>query len=172
MALSQSLNVIDIGARVPYGDPPASALGDVSPGRVLEVIPVPETGQYMMIVAHLVSAEPPAPDVRPPDEFEGLSLDRDARRVWVEGREVVLTFQEYELLAYLLARPGAVFTRVHLMNVLWPGSTRATPRTVDVHVHRLRRKLGGHGEHVVTVRRVGYGYRPADRLRRPIKGRA
>jgi len=144
MALSQSLNVIDIGARIPYGDPPVSALGDVSPGRVLEVIPVPETGQYMMIVAHLVSAEPPAPGVRPADEFEGLSLDRDARRVWVEGRE----------------------------NVLWPGSTRATPRTVDVHVHRLRRKLGGHGEHVVTVRRVGYGYRPADRLRRPIQGRA
>jgi hypothetical protein len=55
MTLPQSSNVIDVGARIPYGDPPVFALGDVSPGRVLEVIPVPNTGQYMMIVAHLVS---------------------------------------------------------------------------------------------------------------------
>jgi DNA-binding response OmpR family regulator len=170
MTLPQRSNVIDVGARIPYGDPPVFALGDVSPGKVLEVIPVPDTGQYMMIVAHLVSAAEAGAAVadvgvadatRTPEEFGGLSVDRDARRVWVEGEEVALTFQEYELLAYLTKKPGNVFTRVHLMNVLWPGSTHATPRTVDVHVHRLRRKLGGHGAHLVTVRRVGYGYRPA-----------
>lgn len=163
MTLPQSSNVIDVGTRIPYGDPPVFALGDVSPGKVLEVIPVPDTGQYMMIVAHLVSAADArvAEPARAPDEFGGLSVDRDARRVWVEGDEVALTFQEYELLAYLTEKPGTVFSRVHLMNVLWPGSTHATPRTVDVHVHRLRRKLGGHGTHLVTVRRVGYGYRPA-----------
>jgi DNA-binding response OmpR family regulator len=151
-------NVIDIGARIPYGDPSVFAAGEVSPGKVLDVISVPGTGQYMMIVAHLVSAAEAG--AASADELAGLTVDRDARRVWVEGEEVALTFQEYELLAYLTAKPGTVFTRVHLMNVLWPGSTRATPRTVDVHVHRLRRKLGGHGEHLVTVRRVGYGYRP------------
>jgi DNA-binding response OmpR family regulator len=151
-------NVIDVGARIPQADPPVFALGEVSPGKVLDVIPVPDTGQYMMIVAHLVSAAEAGALVA--DELGGLTVDRDARRVWVEGEEVALTFQEYELLAYLTKKPGTVFTRVHLMNVLWPGSTRATPRTVDVHVHRLRRKLGSHGEHLVTVRRVGYGYRP------------
>jgi DNA-binding response OmpR family regulator len=151
-------NVIDVGARVPYGDLPVFAPGEVSSGKVLDVIPVPDTGQYMMIVAHLVSAVEAGAAVA--EELAGLTVDRDARRVWVEGEEVALTFQEYELLAYLTKRPGTVFSRVHLMNVLWPGSTRATPRTVDVHVHRLRRKLGGHGERLVTVRRVGYGYRP------------
>ena len=161
MTLPHSSNVIDVGARIPYGDPPVFALGDVSPGKVIEVIPVPDTGQYMMIVAHLVSAaEAGAAVAETVDDPGGLSVDRDARRVWVDGEEVALTYQEYELLDYLTKKPGTVFSRVHLMNVLWPGSTRATPRTVDVHVHRLRRKLGGHGAHLVTVRRVGYGYRP------------
>ncbi|MDN3351817.1 winged helix-turn-helix domain-containing protein [Actinomadura sp. DC4] len=165
MTLPRSSNVIDVATRIPYGEPPVFALGDVAPGKVLDIIPVPDTGQYMMIVAHLVSAdEAKAVKAERPqasDGLGGLVLDRDARRVWAEGDEVALTFQEYELLAYLTEKPGTVFTRIHLMNVLWPGSTRATPRTVDVHVHRLRRKLRGHGASLVTVRRVGYAYRPA-----------
>lgn len=160
MTPPQPSNVVD--ARTPPGDPPVPSLpGELSPGRVIDVIPVPDTGQYMMIVAHLVSAADAEAAAPPePPATDGLTVDRGARRVHADGHEVPLTYQEYELLAYLAARPGRVFSRVHLMNALWPGSTCATPRTVDVHVHRLRRKLGRHGEHLVTVRRVGYGYRP------------
>lgn len=78
----------------------------------------------------------------------------------MDGGEVPLTFQEFELLVFLTASPGEVFSRVHLMNAVWPERARATPRTVDVHVHRLRRKLGRHGGHLVTVRRFGYGFLP------------
>src|SRR5438128_2291412 len=95
---------------------------------------------------------------------DGLRIDRDGRRVWVDSGEVPLTFQEYELLDFLTASPGKVFSRVHLMNALWSGPDYASRRTVDVHIHRLRRKLGAYGRCLVTVRRFGYGYRPpADR---------
>jgi hypothetical protein len=148
--------------------------GDVPPGGLLEVIPIPETGQVMVITAHLLPAAdagiptvafttPGRPAVsreRPEEEPDDLVVERDARRVWVDGTEVPLTFQEFELLDYLTARPGKVFTRIHLMNAVWEGAAVVVPRTVDVHVHRLRRKLGRHGRRLVTVRRVGYCYRP------------
>ncbi|MCO6010354.1 winged helix-turn-helix domain-containing protein [Actinoallomurus purpureus] len=147
--------------------------GDTPPGGLLEVIPIPETGQVMVITAHLL----PAADVGTPATVPGLFahpvtgpqgaeretadlvVERDARRVWVDGKEVTLTFQEFELLDYLTARPGKVFSRIHLMNAVWEGAAVVVPRTVDVHVHRLRRKLGRHGRRLVTVRRVGYCYR-------------
>lgn len=147
--------------------------GDLPPGGLLEVIPLPGTGQVVVITAQLL----PAADVgtptlvpreagsspwgpKPADrERDDLVVDRDARRVWVDGEEVALTFQEFELLEYLTARPGKVFSRIHLMNAVWEGASVVVPRTVDVHVHRLRRKLGRHGARLVTVRRVGYCYR-------------
>jgi DNA-binding response OmpR family regulator len=77
----------------------------------------------------------------------------------VDGREVSLTFQEFELLAHLTAHPWTAFSRAQLMRALWPTADAAT-RTVDIHVHRLRRKLGRVGSELATVRRVGYVYRP------------
>ncbi|GAA4624051.1 hypothetical protein GCM10023196_022650 [Actinoallomurus vinaceus] len=153
--------------------------GDVPPGGLLEVIPIPETGQVMVITAYLLPAAdagtpmaalstPGHPAVsrhRLEEEPDDLVVERDARRVWVDGTEVSLTFQEFELLDYLTARPGKVFTRIHLMNTVWEGAGVVVPRTVDVHVHRLRRKLGRHGRRLVTVRRVGYCYRPPEERR-------
>jgi Transcriptional regulatory protein, C terminal len=92
----------------------------------------------------------------PPD---GLRVDRPSRRVLVNGREVHLTFQEFELLAHLTAHPWTVFTRAELMRALWP-TMDSTTRTVDIHVHRLRRKLGRLSTQLTTVRRVGYVSRP------------
>lgn len=152
---------------------PPAAPGDLPPGGLVEVIPLPGTGQVVVITAQLL----PAADVGPPaaaprslgvvpwgrrpaeQEPDDLVIDRDARRVWVDGAEVPLTFQEFELLEYLTARPGKVLSRIHLMNAIWEGAAVVVPRTVDVHVHRLRRKLGRHGDRLVTVRRVGYCYR-------------
>jgi DNA-binding response OmpR family regulator len=156
------------------GEAASPIVGDVPAGGLLEVVPIPETGQVMVITAHLL----PAADAETPTtapwasrssgrgaterEPDGLVIERDARRVWVDGEEVPLTFQEFELLDYLATRPGKVFSRIQLMNAVWEGAAVAVPRTVDVHVHRLRRKLGRHGGRLVTVRRVGYCYRPPE----------
>ena len=79
-----------------------------------------------------------------------------------------LTFQEFELLAFLAAHPATVFTRAELVQRLWHRTlgqdgrpVAQDSRTVDVHVSRLRRKLGpGHGTCLVTEYRVGYQFRP------------
>ena len=90
------------------------------------------------------------------------------RRVWIDGHEIGLTFQEFELLAFLAAHPATVFTRADLVGHVWHRNLgpdgRPVPqdsRTVDVHVSRVRRKLGPrYGQYLVTEYRVGYQFRP------------
>jgi hypothetical protein len=166
------------------------------PGRdatLLAVVPIPGTGTSLAIVGYVIAAsanQPPA-EPRPPDQAgqpgqanrearqppaaastpgggTGLRLDYRQRRVWADGNEIQLTFQEFELLAFLAAHPARVFTRADLVSQVWhrdlghdgrpvPGDSR----TVDVHVSRLRRKLGPrHGLCLVTEYRVGYQFRP------------
>jgi hypothetical protein len=91
----------------------------------------------------------------------GIVVDEVQRRVLVGGRDAGLVFKEFELLAFLAANPERVFTRPHLLASVWGEDFDGTARTVDVHVHRLRRKLGPtHADSLITVRRVGYLYRP------------
>jgi hypothetical protein len=91
----------------------------------------------------------------------GLLLDHEQRRVWVDGAEVTLTFQEFELLAFLAAHPSTVFSRADLVRTVWQRDFAADSRTVDVHVSRLRHKLGpSYGRYLVTEYRVGYQFRP------------
>jgi DNA-binding response OmpR family regulator len=86
---------------------------------------------------------------------EGLELDPTTRQVRLDGAQVHLTPIEFDLLAYLLARPGVVFRREQLLAEVWGYADGAGPRTVDSHVRAVRRKLG---EDVVrTVHGVGYG---------------
>ena len=93
----------------------------------------------------------------------GLLLDQDQRRVWVDGAAVTLTFQEFELLAFLAAHPATVFSRADLVREVWQRDFAADSRTVDVHVSRLRRKLGpSYGRCLVTEYRVGYQFRPVE----------
>ena len=91
----------------------------------------------------------------------GLVLHHDQRRVWVDGAEIALTFQEFELLAFLAAHPDTVFSRADLVRAVWQREFAADSRTVDVHVSRLRHKLGRrYGQCLVTEYRVGYQFRP------------
>ncbi|HWN62004.1 MAG TPA: winged helix-turn-helix domain-containing protein, partial [Streptosporangiaceae bacterium] len=96
----------------------------------------------------------------------GLLIDRVQRRVWTDGGEIPLTFQEFELLAFLSSHPGRVFSRADLVTQVWPDvpdrrNVRRDSRTVDVHISRLRRKLGPvHGQCLVTEHRAGYQFRP------------
>ena len=98
---------------------------------------------------------------QPGGELPGLRLDHDQRRVWADGTEVPLTFQEFELLAFLAAHPATVFSRADLVREVWQRDFGADSRTVDVHVSRLRHKLGpAYGKCLVTEYRVGYQFRP------------
>jgi len=90
-----------------------------------------------------------------------LTLDPDSYQVTLGGACVDLTLKEYELLKYLVTRSGRVFTRDQLLNAIWGYDYVGGMRTVDVHIRRLRAKLGDIGETTIeTVRGVGYAFRP------------
>ena len=81
-------------------------------GTLLAVVPIPGTGTSLAIVGYPVAGPGFAPDEAAAPETgvrTGLLLDHEQRRVWVDGREIVLTFQEFELLAFLSAHPATVF---------------------------------------------------------------
>ena len=86
-----------------------------------------------------------------------LTLDTGTYRVTVGSRALDLTFKEFELLRFLASRPGRVCTRPALLREVWGYDFYGGTRTVDVHVRRLRAKLGPEHEHLIqTVRSVGY----------------
>jgi DNA-binding response OmpR family regulator len=88
--------------------------------------------------------------------LDGVRLDRPARRVHVDDREVELTSKEFDLLACLLDHRGQVLTRAQLKELVWGFSFDAKTKVVDLYVHYLRRKLGPSGDIIRTVRGVGY----------------
>jgi two-component system phosphate regulon response regulator PhoB len=90
-----------------------------------------------------------------------ISLDQSAHRVRVDGDEIELTATEFKLLRTLLEREGRVQSRTQLLQTVWQAQPDIQTRTVDMHVQRLRAKLGKAGDWIETVRGVGY------RLRNP-----
>ena len=97
-------------------------------------------------------------------EHEGLTVDPIGREVIVEGIEVNLTAKEFDLLYLLASHPGRVFSRNYLLDRLWGDTYGGFERTVDTHIQRLRRKLGGSGsiaDRIVTLWGVGYKYERA-----------
>ena len=92
-------------------------------------------------------------------EYGPLVLNLETYQAAVSGRALDLTYMEYELLRFLAARPGKVFTRETLLSRVWGYEYYGGARTVDVHVRRLRAKLGEEHAHLIqTVRSVGYRF--------------
>ncbi|MFG2559879.1 winged helix-turn-helix domain-containing protein [Streptomyces sp. NPDC048496] len=90
-----------------------------------------------------------------------VRIDPVQRTATVDGKTLDLTFLEFELLAHLVAHPHRVHTRDQLVTTVWGYGHVGDGRTVDVHVARLRRKLGAeYRRSIQTVRRVGYKYAP------------
>ena len=86
-----------------------------------------------------------------------LAIDTETYRVTAEGRPLDLTYKEFELLRFLAQHPGRVYTRPGLLREVWGYDFYGGTRTVDVHVRRLRAKLGPEYDHLIqTVRGVGY----------------
>ncbi|MFC7221141.1 winged helix-turn-helix domain-containing protein [Streptomyces polyrhachis] len=99
----------------------------------------------------------PEPDEPTPP----VRVDREEWTAYADGVPLDLTYLEFGLLAHLLAHPLRVHTRDSLVRNVWGYGHIGDGRTVDVHVARLRRKLGPRHRHlIVTVRRVGYKYVP------------
>jgi two-component system, OmpR family, phosphate regulon response regulator PhoB len=90
-----------------------------------------------------------------------IRIDRGAHRVSIDGRDVELTPTEYKLLVTLAERRGRVQARAHLLETVWEAAPDIQTRTVDMHVQRLRAKLGPAGELIETVRGFGYRLRAA-----------
>src|SRR6059058_4195958 len=95
-----------------------------------------------------------------------IALDRSAHRVTVDAAEIELTATEFKLLRTLIEREGRVQSRAQLLETVWQAHPDIQTRTVDMHVQRLRQKLGKAGDCVETVRGAGYRFRrPPPELR-------
>lgn len=110
------------------------------------------------VKAHLrredMDTEPAALNIGP------FQLDRGARRVFLLGKELTLTSTEFNLLEFFLAHPGRAYSREQLLEAVWGEQRYVTPRTVDVHVRRLREQIEEQADspkYLTTVR--GFGYR-------------
>lgn len=90
------------------------------------------------------------------NDTNGISIDRDAYLVKVENEELALPKKEFELLELLVSRPGKVFTRDQIMAIVWGNDAIVGERTIDVHIRKLREKLGN--DYIRTVKGVGYTY--------------
>jgi DNA-binding response OmpR family regulator len=107
---------------------------------------------------------PPGEDEgAPPIEHGSLRVEPATRRVFLDGEELSLTMREFDLLAYLAARPGRVFSRDQLMEAVWEYPFFTDTSTVTVHIRRLRAKLGDDSAEprfIETVWGVGYRFKP------------
>ena len=92
-----------------------------------------------------------------------ITIDRSAHKVSVGGTELVLTATEYKLLITLVERRGRVQSRPQLLETVWEAQPDIQTRTVDMHVQRLRTKLGEAGDLIETVRGFGYRFRSTDK---------
>jgi DNA-binding winged helix-turn-helix (wHTH) protein len=94
------------------------------------------------------------------DEEGGVTVDISRKRVLIDGESAAFTYKEFELLQYLVLREGRTIERSELVSALWQAQDDETPgeRTIDVHVRRLRAKLGRYEDIVRTVRGIGYRF--------------
>ena len=92
-------------------------------------------------------------------EANGVIIDIDRRQVNYKGKSINLTATEFDLLSILAKTPGRVFTRNLLMDLVWGQDYYGVDRTVDTHMSRLRRKLGGGGKNLQTIHGIGYRFK-------------
>lgn len=137
-----------------------------APPHTLPALPgqPPMIGYLVLVPAgqEPVAAAAPEPQPDPQPASGGpVRIDAVQRAAQVAGRPLDLTYLEFELLAHLVAHPHRVHTRDQLVTTVWGYGHVGDGRTVDVHIARLRRKLGAeHRRTIQTVRRVGYKYAP------------
>ncbi|MEV1051546.1 winged helix-turn-helix domain-containing protein [Streptomyces sp. NPDC049887] len=149
------LVLVPAGRQPPF---PASAAPDASAVPVPVPRPPVASPVTSSVTEHGADRSGPGAGRRPAGP---VHVDTARRTATVGERELDLTYLEFELLAHLVAHPHRVHTRDQLVTTVWGYGHVGDGRTVDVHVARLRRKLGAeHRRTIQTVRRVGYRYAP------------
>ncbi len=108
-------------------------------------------------IKRLLRTHPGSSTERPADS---LSFDVLSRSAYSDGHELQLTRREFDLLQFLSRHPGRAFSRDALLRSVWPDGDYGEARTVDVHVRRLRSKLGVHSPLIGTLHGVGYRFNP------------
>ncbi|PWI18803.1 transcriptional regulator [Streptomyces sp. Act143] len=185
MATTRSLSPAPL-ATTPAEPSPRHRLRAVGPDDVLHVadflppgatwLPAPQHAVPTLpgrppMIGYLVlvpaDRQPPLLPTEPGEAAAGsggeplVRIDTVQRTAEVDGTRLDLTYLEFELLAHLVAHPHRVHTRDQLVTTVWGYGHVGDGRTVDVHIARLRRKLGAeHRQAIQTIRRVGYKYAP------------
>lgn len=95
-------------------------------------------------------------------QASGITIDEQSYSAKLHGKPLDLTYKEFQLLHFLATHPSRVFTREQLLSEVWGYDYFGGTRTVDVHVRRLRAKLGDHEQIIGTVRNVGYRFNVYD----------
>ncbi|MBO5573205.1 MAG: response regulator transcription factor [Clostridium sp.] len=91
----------------------------------------------------------------------GISIDKSAHQVSVDGKPVELSFKEFELMTYFAENQGIALSREKILNNVWNYDYFGDARTIDTHVKKLRSKLGEKGDYIKTVWGMGYKFEPA-----------
>ena len=91
-------------------------------------------------------------------EVGGIVLDKAAHRVTIDGRDIELSFKEFELLTYFIENKGLALSREKILNHVWNYDYFGDARTIDTHVKKLRSKMGEKGEYIKTIWGMGYKF--------------
>lgn len=98
------------------------------------------------------------PDEKELKSYDGIVIDDEGRTVTVDGKQVELSFREYELLKYLLDNENIALSRDKILNTVWNYDYYGDSRTIDSHIKKIRHKLGKKGKHIQTIRGIGYKF--------------
>ena len=91
-------------------------------------------------------------------ELDGIKIDKVAHQVSVDGKDIDMSMKEFELLVYLTDNIGVALSREKILNSVWNYDYFGDSRTIDSHIKKVRKKLGKKGEHIQTVRGLGYKF--------------
>jgi len=89
-------------------------------------------------------------------QVNSLKIDREKFLIEIDGKQIILPKKEFELLELLASRPGKVFNREQILSIVWGNETIVGERTIDVHIRKLREKLGD--DYIRTIKGVGYTF--------------
>jgi two-component system, OmpR family, alkaline phosphatase synthesis response regulator PhoP len=88
-----------------------------------------------------------------------IAIDREKYSVFIEKEQIVFPRKEFEILSYLASQPGRVFHRDKILNDIWGSDVLVVDRTIDVHVRKIREKLGKYADLIETIKGVGYRFK-------------
>ena len=98
------------------------------------------------------------PEAKELKSYDGIVIDNEGRTVTVDGKQVELSFREYELLKYLLDNENIALSRDKILNTVWNYDYYGDSRTIDSHIKKIRHKLGKKGKYIETIRGIGYKF--------------